>query len=97
MVMHEFRCPQHGAFEALLPMGVIPLQTPCPRCGSAAPRQMSAPRVVRSSHSKWLGAVERADKSRHEPEVVDAVPPDGAPRRIRQAPWTPLLQRLPRP
>lgn len=97
MVMYEFRCPQHGAFELLLPMGAGSSQTQCPQCGAAAARQMSSPRVARSSRSPWFNAIERAEKSRHEPEVVSSVPASGARRRIRQAPLTPALQRLPRP
>jgi putative FmdB family regulatory protein len=97
MVIHEFHCPEHGTFERLVPMGEAASQAPCPHCGATAPRQMSAPSVVRSSRSAWLGAVERAQRSRHEPEVVSSVPSAGARRRIRQAPMTPALQRLPRP
>jgi putative FmdB family regulatory protein len=97
MVMYEFRCPLHGTFDLLMPMGTALLQAQCPQCGADAARQMSAPSVVRSSRSQWFGAIERAEKSRHEPEVVSSVPSAGARPRIRQAPMTPALQRLPRP
>lgn len=97
MVIHEFCCPEHGVFERMLPLGALASQTQCPQCGADALRQMSAPRVVRSSRAQWASAVERAEKSRHEPEVVTSVPSSGARRRIRQAPMTPALQRLPRP
>jgi putative FmdB family regulatory protein len=96
MVIYEFRCPQHSAFELLLPMGAASSQAQCPQCGAVALRQMSAPRVVRSSRSAWFGAIEHAEKSRHEPEVVSAVPSAGA-RRHRQVSMTPALRRLPRP
>jgi putative FmdB family regulatory protein len=97
MVIYEFCCLQHGAFELLLPMGTASSQAQCPQCGADASRQMSAPSVVRSSRSQWFGAIERAEKSRHEPEVVSSLPSAGARPRIRQAPMTPALQRLPRP
>ena len=97
MVIHEFRCPQHGVFERMLPLDAPSSQTSCPQCGADALRQMAAPRVLRSSRSQWTQAVERAQKSRHEPEVVTSVPASGARRRIRQVPMTPALQRLPRP
>ena len=96
MVIHDFRCPHHGKFELMLPMGAAS-SAPCPQCGADAARQVSAPSVVRSSRSQWFGAIERAEKSRHEPEVVSSVPSAGARTRIRQAPMTPALQRLPRP
>lgn len=97
MVMYEFCCPQHGMFELMLPMGAASSRGQCPQCGGDALRQMSAPKFVRSSRSAWFGAIERAEKSRHEPEVVSSVPAAGARRRIRQAPLTPALRRLPRP
>ena len=96
MVIHDFHCPQHGKFELMLPMGASS-SAPCPQCGVDAARQLSAPSVVRSSRSQWFGAIERAEKSRHEPELVSSVPSAGARTRIRQAPMTPALQRLPRP
>lgn len=97
MVIYEFLCPQHGAFELLLPMGTAGSAVPCPQCGALAARELAAPTVLRSSRSPWRSAIERAEKSRHEPEIVGSVPRAGAPRRIRQAPLTPALQRLPRP
>lgn len=100
MVMYEFHCPRHGLFERLLPMGAASTGGPCPRCGADSTRQMSAPSLVRTSRSPtsaWFGAIERAEKSRHEPEVVSSVPSAGARRRIRTAPMTPALRRLPRP
>jgi putative FmdB family regulatory protein len=95
MVIYEYRCAQHGEFEVLLPMGSATSTVPCPQCGSNALRALSAPSVARASRSAWFGAIEHAEKSRHEPEVVSAVPSAGA--RRRQVSMTPALRRLPRP
>jgi putative FmdB family regulatory protein len=96
MVIYEYRCAQHGVFEVMRPMGATTASAPCPHCGGETMRALSAPSVTRASRSAWFGAVEHAEKSRHEPEVVSAVPSAGA-RRTRQIPMTPALRRLPRP
>lgn len=95
MVIYEYRCAQHGVFEVLRPMGAATPLAPCPQCGGEALRALSAPRVRRSSGAAWFGAIEHAEKSRHEPEVVSCVPSAGA--RRRQVSMTPALRRLPRP
>jgi putative FmdB family regulatory protein len=96
MVIYEYRCQHHGVFEVMLPMGAATRWAPCPQCGGEALRALSAPSVMRSSRSAWFGAIEHAEKSRHEPEVVSALPSAGA-RRNRQVSMTPALRRLPRP
>ena len=96
MVIYEYRCQQHGVFELMQPMGAATSTALCPQCGGDAMRALSAPSVTRASRSAWFGAIEHAEKSRHEPQVVSAVPPPGA-RRSRQIPMTPALRRLPRP
>jgi hypothetical protein len=48
-----------------------------------------------SSRSAWTEAMDRAQKSRHEPEVVSSLPPSGARRRT--VAMTPALRNLPRP
>lgn len=97
MVLYEYRCAQHGVFELMLPMGAAVSSATCPECGGSAQRALSAPTVARASRSAWFGAIEHAEKSRHEPDVVSTVPSAGARRRIHQAPMTPALRRLPRP
>lgn len=97
MAIYDFLCDQHGVFEAHLPMGQAASTHACPACGAPARRIVSAPTVIGSRRGAWSAAIERADRSRHEPEVVTSVPPAGARRRIRTAPMTPQLARLPRP
>lgn len=97
VAIYEFLCEQHGVFEAHLPIGTAPAEQACPCCGAPARRIVSAPMVIGSSRSAWSGAIERAARTAHEPEVVSSVPPAGARRRIRTVPLTPQLARLPRP
>jgi hypothetical protein len=44
-----------------------------------------------------LDAIERAERTAYEPDVVTSVPPSGQRRPPRLAPPDPRLRRLPRP
>lgn len=97
MVIHEYECAEHGRFEALRPLGSAAEPVACPRCAVQAVRVMSAPRIVTRGRGAWTAALDHADKSRHEPEVVTSLPPTG---RVRHAPvgtLTPAMRHLPRP
>ena len=51
-----------------------------------------------TSTPRALGAaIDRAEKSAHEPEVVTSLPPAPARKRTPVLPLTPTLRRLPRP
>jgi putative FmdB family regulatory protein len=97
VAIYDFLCDPHGVFEARLPIGDAPAAHACPVCGAPARRIVSAPMVIGSRRGGWSAAIERAERSRHEPEVVSSVPSAGARPRIRTAPMTPQLARLPRP
>ena len=97
MAIYEYRCERHGVFEVMRPMAATPPWAPCPCCAGQAQRVLSAPRVMRSSRSGWLAAIERAQKSRYEPEVVTSPPDTGSTRRGRAACLTPALRHLPKP
>jgi hypothetical protein len=57
----------------------------------------SIPMVRRGSRSAVFAAIDHAEKSRHEPEVVTSLPAAGARRQTPVLPLTPTLARLPRP
>ena len=69
----------------------------CPQCGATARRMVSAPRIVTQSHGAWMAAVDHADKSRYEPEVVTQLPTTGLRSSRPMVPLTPKLAGLPRP
>ncbi len=96
MATYEYRCDQDGVFEVTRPFGTAPETISCAVCGSEARRVFSVPVLFRGSRAV-VAAMDRAEKSRDEPEVVTSVPSAGARRRTRMAPMTPALQRLPRP
>ena len=97
MAIYEFRCEADGLFELLLPLGTAPEVAPCPICRVAATRAISAPRVMCGTRPKWFAAMDRAEKSRHEPEVVTALPPASSTRALTPRQMTPALRSLPRP
>lgn len=95
MPIYEYRCEQHGLFDKTLPLGTAPEAIPCSTCGAQARRVFSAPMFRSASRSAWTAAMDRADKSRYEPDVVSSVPSSGAPSRT--VALTPQLLGLPRP
>jgi hypothetical protein len=56
---------------------------------------LSAPMVLSGRRSSLFSAIDGAEKSRHEPEVVTSLPPSGV--RRPQVRMTPELRKLPRP
>ncbi|MGH8671350.1 MAG: FmdB family zinc ribbon protein [Burkholderiales bacterium] len=97
MAIYEYRCKQDGVFEVTRPLGTAPEWVKCSLCGSKARRIISAPMLRRGSRTGWFSAIEKAEKSRYEPDVVTSLPSTGARRRTPVLPLTPTLQRLPRP
>ncbi len=97
MTIYEYLCERDGVFDVMRPLGTAPASHGCPICGRPAQRKISAPMLRTGSRSAWTSAVEHADKSRYEPEVVTALPSAGARRRTRVVPLTPTLRGLPRP
>jgi hypothetical protein len=77
-------------------MGRAPDKVPCPECDVEAPRVFSAPAISIGSR-ELVTAIDRTEKSRHEPEVVSSLPRRHPSQRTPMAPPNPALQRLPRP
>lgn len=96
MTIYEYRCDEDGLFDVSRRLGTAPESVPCSVCGKAARRVFSAPMFRSASRMGWTAAVDRADKSRYEPEVVTSLPPATGGRR-RTIPLTPTLRGLPRP
>jgi putative FmdB family regulatory protein len=96
LVRYEYRCGQHGVFDVVLPMGSATDHVSCPTCGASAVRAFSLPFTATSSRAA-MAVIDHAEKSRHEPELVSAVPRRPLSQRTPMAPPNPALQRLPRP
>jgi putative FmdB family regulatory protein len=98
VALYEYRCDKDGLFEVTRRLGTAPESVPCSVCGNEARRVFSAPMLRCGSRPALFAAIEHAQKSRYEPEVVTSVPSAGARRRTPVVlPLTPTLAGLPRP
>ncbi len=67
MPLYEYRCPQHGLFDQLVPVAARGEQTQCPHCDQHSPRVIvSAPHTAQLS-SERRSAFERNERAAHEP------------------------------
>ena len=96
MALFEFRCAEDGAFEIRAPIGAPPTSAPCPGCGHEASRVYSKPMLMRAPRA-LVAAIDNAEKSAHEPEVVTSLPRLPRHQRTPVLPLTPKLRGLPRP
>jgi putative FmdB family regulatory protein len=96
VAIYEYRCDDDGVFEVTRPLGTAPASIACPVCGSKGRRVFSKP-MLALSPSAVVAAIDRAEKSRDEPEVVTSLPSTGARKRTPVLRLTPTLRRLPRP
>jgi putative FmdB family regulatory protein len=98
VAIYEYRCDDDGVFDVTRPFGTAPETVACPVCGSDAKRVFSVGMLRCGTRPAVFAAIERSEKSAHEPEVVTSVPSAGAPPpRTRVVPLNPTLARLPRP
>jgi putative FmdB family regulatory protein len=96
VAIYEYRCDSDGDFELTLPLGTQPQSADCPACGDTAKRVFSAPMLSLAPRAV-AAAIDHAEKTRHEPDVVTSLPPRDPRKRTPVLPLTPALRRLPRP
>jgi putative FmdB family regulatory protein len=96
MAIYEYRCDQHGVFEVTRAIGTAPESIACPACEHAARRVFSKP-MLSFTPPGLVAAIDHAQKTRDEPDLVTALPPADPRRRTPVLPMTPTLRRLPRP
>jgi hypothetical protein len=53
--------------------------------------------MLMSAQREVVAAIDHAEKTRDEPDIVTSLPPTGARKRTPVLPLTPTLRRLPRP
>jgi putative FmdB family regulatory protein len=95
LATYQYRCSGDGDFEVRHPIGTAPEPVRCPVCGGDAVRVYTAPMLFTASRA-GVAAIDRAEKSRDQPDVVTALPASAA-RRRPAASVNPALQKLPRP
>ena len=96
MALYEYRCDRDGPFDVTRPLGTAPESVPCPACAGEAQRVFTTPLLSRAPRA-LVAALDHEEKTRHEPDVVTALPPAPAHKRTPVLPMTPTLRRLPRP
>lgn len=69
MPTYDFACEGCGPFELQRPVSEAAEAAPCPRCGNEASRVYSMPNTRRMP-AGLSGAMDRSEKSAHEPEAV---------------------------
>jgi putative FmdB family regulatory protein len=78
MPTYEYRCDQHGVSEITRPLGGAPELATCLLCGGPARRVFSVGMIRSGSRPALAAAIDRAEKSRHEPDMVTSLPSTGA-------------------
>jgi putative FmdB family regulatory protein len=96
MAIYEYHCGDDGAFDVSAPLGAPPASASCPVCNGEGRRVFTKPMLSLAPRG-LVAAIDNAEKSRHEPEVVTSLPPAPAHKRTPVLPLTPTLRRLPRP
>jgi putative FmdB family regulatory protein len=91
MPIYEYECPEHGVFEQQRKVAESTAAGECGQCLQASPRIVSAPSLGRMERSQ-VRAIERNEKSRHEPTIVSRQPKAASEARPLQSagggyPW----------
>jgi putative FmdB family regulatory protein len=97
MAFYDYRCESDGVFEISRPLGTAPGTAACPVCRAEAARVFTTPMLATTAPKALVSAIDHAEKSRHEPEVVTSIPRRPPAQRTPTVPLTPKLARLPRP
>ena len=96
MAIYEYRCERDGSFEVTLPIGTAPASIACPQCANEADRVFSSP-MVSFAPRELVAALDHAEKTKSDPDIVTSLPPRPKHERTPMAPLTPTLRKLPRP
>jgi putative FmdB family regulatory protein len=69
MPLYEYECADHGVFEEAKSISRSTEDADCPTCYRSAPRIVSITALGRMDRTQ-VRAMERNERSRHEPQVV---------------------------
>ena len=97
MATYEYQCQQDGVIEISRPIGLAPESIICSMCGASAVRMISVPMIRNKAPVAFTAAIDRADKSRYEPEVVTSLPQTKRSKYPPKILQNPALKNLPRP
>ena len=71
MPLYSYECDVHGVFDLMRSMSRSGDEAPCPSCGTASARLITAPQIFTMSPGRRQAA-ECNERSRHEPRVAAA-------------------------
>ena len=97
MAFYDYRCDADGVFEIARPLGTAPGAIACPVCSGEASRVFTTPMLATTAPKALVSAIEHAEKTKSEPDIVTSLPRRPAHERTPVLPLTPKLSRLPRP
>jgi putative FmdB family regulatory protein len=97
MAFYDYRCEADGLFEIARPLGTAPGSIACPVCRGEARRVYATPMLATTAPKELVNAIEHAEKTRTEPDLVTSLPRKPPHQRTPVLPLTPALRRLPRP
>ncbi len=89
MPLYDYDCEECGPFTEFRSMSRSADPMPCPTCGTAAERTLTAPFIADMNPNSRI-AHQRNEKSAHEPKVVSGKPQGhshGRGRRQARRPW----------
>jgi putative FmdB family regulatory protein len=87
MPLYQYECESHGRFDELRSYDAADDPIECPSCGLAASRVLTRPRLRVMAGTK-VAAMDRNEKSRHEPHVCSS----GCSHRAKSKETKPRLQ-----
>ena len=94
MSTYQYRCPNHGLIDVVLPFGTPTSNQVCPSCDSAMTRVFTAP-MLGFGPAGVIAAIDRTLASAETPAVVARPAITGT--RSAATPANPAWRRLPRP
>ena len=97
MAFYDYRCDADGVFEIARPLGTAPGSIACPVCSGDASRVFTTPMLATTAPKALVSAIEHAEKTRSDPDIVTSLPRGDPGKRTPVLPLTPTLARLPRP
>ncbi|ALE75508.1 hypothetical protein Ae168Ps1_3478 [Pseudonocardia sp. Ae168_Ps1] len=95
MATYTYRCADDGPVDVRRPIGTAPETVACPACGQPCPRVVTAPMLGLADRAR-TSVIDRAERSRTEPDVVTSLPGRGTRVRPSAVP-DPRTRGLPRP
>ncbi len=95
MPIYEYLCPNCSTFEVIGRMGTAADSVDCPQCHSNSRRRITAPNLSRVGTAAFQ-LIDSANRSAHEPTVVQSPRPGGRVGATQSITSNPLHRKLPR-